>query len=73
MKTLNLLFIFLAAFMGGFFTLSLIAILWTSYGNALTNVNWFIVYAFIFGWEIGLLPAMEYHKKNEAYFNEVFN
>jgi hypothetical protein len=72
MKTLALFLIYTATWMGVFFLLSLIGLLWNdSYYAVISDHTWFMMYSLFFGWWISIFPAREYYKHNEEYFQEL--
>jgi hypothetical protein len=73
MKSLIILFIYTFTFMGVFFLMSSIGLLWNdSYYAVVSDHTWFIAYAMFFGWWIALLPTREYYMHHQEYFNEYF-
>jgi hypothetical protein len=73
MKSLILMFIYTATFMGVFFSLSLIGLLWhDSYHAIVSDGGWFMAYTIFLGWWIAMFPTREYYKHHEQYFNEYF-
>ena len=73
MKSIIAILIYVGTFMGMFFLLSSIGLLWAdSYYAVVSNNHWFILYSMFFGWWISLFPTREYYINNEEYFSEVF-
>ena len=71
MRSLILIFIYTATFMGGFFVMSFIGLLWNdSYYAIISEHGWFIAYTMFFGWWISILPTREYYKHHEQYFED---
>jgi hypothetical protein len=68
MKFITLILLFLSAFMGFFFVLSLIGTLWFNYLVIITSVEWFITYTILIGWWLGGMSVSEYYDKNREYF-----
>lgn len=64
--------IYVITFVAFYFFLSLFGILWVSYMKVLQNLDWLVGYSMLIGWWIALLPAIEYYKKNEDYFIDIF-
>jgi hypothetical protein len=63
--------IFTATFMGIFFLMSLIGLLWCdSYYAIVSDHSWFGCYSLLFGWWMAIFPTREYYKHHENYFNE---
>jgi hypothetical protein len=53
---------FIASFMGLFFILSLIGLLWVpTYQEIISNGEWFIGYFMLIGWWVSLLITDEFH------------
>lgn len=71
MKWTILILIYIAAFMGMFFILSLIGMLWMPYSEVINNINWFMMYSLLIGWWIAAFPAFEYYCLNEDYFDNL--
>jgi len=70
MKSLIAILIYLGTFMGMFFLLSAIGLLWADNYNAIVSDNgWFMVYAMFFGWWMSILPTREYYVANQEYFS----
>ena len=68
-----IMFIYTATFMGVFFSLSLIGLLWhDSYYAIVSNGGWFMAYTIFFGWWLSIFPTREYYKQHEQYFEEYF-
>jgi len=72
MKSLTAILIYLGTFMGMFFLLSTIGILWTEYRNVISSDSWFMCYSLFLGWWIPIFPTREYYMKYEDYFSEIF-
>jgi hypothetical protein len=71
MKSLIILFIYTATFMGVFFLFSLIGLLWNdSYYDIVSDGTWFMMYSMFFGWWIAMFPTREYYMHHQEYFNE---
>jgi len=70
MKSLIAILIYLGTFMGMFFLLSAIGLLWADNYNAIVSDNgWFMAYAMFFGWWMAILPTREYYVANQEYFS----
>ena len=73
MKTIILILIYTGTFMGIFFLLSLIGLLWNdSYYTIISTHAWFVTYTIFLGWWLAGLPTREYYMKHEEYFDDVF-
>ena len=72
MKSIILILIYVATFIGFFLTLSLIGTLWSDYKSIISNIDWFIIYTMFIGWWISIFPTREYYKLHEDYFDDVF-
>lgn len=72
MKSIIFILIYVGAFIGFFLTLSLIGILWSNYKLVISDPNWFVGYSIFIGWWISILPAREYYKLHEDYFDDTF-
>jgi hypothetical protein len=73
MKSLALMLIYTATFMGMFFLLSLIGLLWNDgYYTIVSNDGWFMAYTIFLGWWLSIFPTREYYMRNQQYFNEYF-
>lgn len=72
MKSLIAILIYLGTFMGMFFLLSTIGILWTDYKSIITSNGWFMGYSLFLGWWIAIFPVREYYVKHQDYFSETF-
>lgn len=72
MKTIVLMLIYLGTFMGMFFLLSCIGMLWQSYVSVISDRSWFVAYSMFLGWWISLFPAGEYYNANKRYFAQTF-
>lgn len=71
MKSLILMLIYTATFMGMFLVLSSIGMLWNqNYRDILSDHTWFMIYTLFFGWWLALFPTREYYMHNQEYFNE---
>lgn len=71
MKSLILMLIYTATFMGVFFLMSLIGLLWNdSYYSIVSDHTWFMAYSLFFGWWLSFFPTREYYKHHEQYFEE---
>lgn len=71
MRSLILMLIFTATFMGMFFLMSLIGLLWCdSYHSIVSDHSWFMKYSIFFGWWLALFPTREYYMHHENYFSE---
>lgn len=68
MKSIFLMLIFLGTFMGFYFLLSCIGMLWDTYEGIITNENWFLAYSLFLGWWIALLPTVEFNESWEEIF-----
>ena len=68
MKFIILILLFLSAFMGFFFIISLIGTLWCNYLVIITTVEWFMAYTILIGWWIAAMSVSEYYDKNKKYF-----
>ena len=70
MKSIILIVIYLAAFVGLFLLMSLIGLLWNdSYRAIIGDGNWFFLYSVVFGWWLAIFPSREYYTHNEDYFD----
>ena len=68
MKSLLLMIAFTAIFMGAFFIMSAIGLLWCdNYHDIVGNPNWFMMYTLFFGWWIAAIPT---HELYEEVYNE---
>lgn len=65
MKTLIMLLIFIISFAGFFFIISLFGMLWNSYYEVITSINWFICYSSVLGWWLSLFLTVEYYNRNK--------
>jgi len=64
MKTLFLILFFTGVFMGFFFLMSSIALLWCdTYAEIIKNPNWFMMYTLFFGWWLAMIPTIEMSNK----------
>jgi len=73
MKSLIIIFIYTFTFMGVFFLMSLIGLLWNdSYYTVVSDHTWFMLYSMFFGWWIAMFPAREYYMHHQDYFEEYF-
>ncbi len=64
MKTLLVILFFLGVFMGMFFVLSAIGLLWcNTYAEIVKNPNWFMMYSLFLGWWIAAFPTHELSEK----------
>lgn len=71
MKSLFVILIYTGTYMGVFFLMSLIGMLWSdSYHAIVSNPNWFMMYSLFFGWWIALFPTREYYMHYQDYFDE---
>ena len=71
MKSLIIIFIYTATFMGVFFLMSFIGLLWNdSYHAILSDHTWFMMYSMFFGWWISFFPTREYYMHNQDYFED---
>lgn len=71
MKSLIAILIFLGTFMGMFFLMSLVGLLWNdSYYAVVSDHTWFMMYFLFFGWWIAMFPTREYYMKNYQYFQD---
>ena len=60
MKALALILIYVAVFMGVFFILSTIGLLWVdSYHQIISNMNWFMLYTLFVGWWVSMLVVVD--------------
>lgn len=70
MKSLFIIFIYLATFVILFLLMSLIGLLWDdSYRDIISDRNWFMTYCLFFGWWVPIFPSREYYTHNKDYFN----
>lgn len=70
MKSLIAILIYLGTFMGMFFLISTIGLLWAdSYHAIVSNNSWFMCYSILFGWWMSILPTREYYTANKDYFS----
>jgi len=68
MKSLLLMIIFTGIFMGAFFALSAIGLLWCdSYRAIISNTDWFMCYFLFIGWWVAMIPT---HELYEQVYNE---
>jgi hypothetical protein len=72
MKSLFAILIYLGTFMGMFFVLSMIGILWTDYTTVISDDSWFMCYTVFLGWWMGIFPTREYYMMHKKYFSEIF-
>ena len=71
MKSLTLIFIYAFTFLGIFFSLSAIGLLWNdSYRAILADHTWFMMYTLFLGWWLALFPTREYYMHNQDYFQQ---
>jgi len=69
MKTLLAILFFLGVFMGMFFLLSLIGLLWVdSYKTIISDNGWFMAYTLFIGWWIAMIPTIEITTKYKIDF-----
>lgn len=69
MKTLLAILFFLGVFMGMFFLLSLIGLLWVdSYKTIISDNGWFMAYTLFLGWWIAMIPTIEITNKYKIDF-----
>jgi len=60
MNVIKIILTFLASFMGLFFLLSLVGLLWVpSYKEIISNLDWFGTYVMLIGWWTSLLITDE--------------
>ena len=72
MKTIVLILVFFCTFVGMYFLLSLVGLIWYPYIKVIQNLTWATIYCLFIGWWIALMPTMEYYSLEEDYFNKVF-
>lgn len=74
MKSLILMFIYIATFFGMFSFLSVFGLIISkcSYLDIIRNNDWFMFYFLFVGWWIGMFPAREYYMANKEHFEDVF-
>jgi hypothetical protein len=61
MYIIKIILVILASFMGLFFLLSLIGLLWVpTYKEIISNLDWFSIYSLLIGWWISPLIADEF-------------
>lgn len=70
MKTIFLISIYIASFMLFYLMISLLPAVFLPYKEIISSRNWFMGYTMFFGWWLAAFPALEYRKRNEAYFNQ---
>lgn len=71
MKSLALIMIYTCTFLGMFFFLSSIGLLWNnSYGGIISDPTWFMLYTLFLGWWIAIFPTREYYMHHEKYFQD---
>lgn len=67
MKSLLVILTFTSVFMGMFFLLSTIGLLWIdSYYSVVSDQDWFMAYFIFIGWWVALFPTKEVHDKINA-------
>jgi len=67
MKSLLIILCYTGVFMGMFFLLSTIGLLWIdSYHAIISDPNWFMMYFLFFGWWMAALPTKELYDKIDA-------
>jgi hypothetical protein len=71
MKSITLILIYLGTFMGLFFTLSSIGMLWNNYSRIISDESWFICYTVFLGSWLSIFPTREYYVANEDYFDKL--
>lgn len=70
MKSLLAILIYTGTFMGMFFLMSTIGLLWAeSYYSIISDHSWFMIYTMFFGWWIAMFPTREYYLHNQDYFD----
>lgn len=63
MKAIKILLMYFLVFMGTFFLLSTIGLLWCdTYTEIIRNPNWFVGYTLLLGWWIALLATHEVYE-----------
>jgi hypothetical protein len=73
MKFIILTLLYVFTFMGLFFLLSTIGILWAdSYLTVIKDGTWFAAYTMFIGWWWSLLCCRDYIVNNEEYFEDYF-
>lgn len=74
MKSLILIFIYGFTFMGFFFLMSLLGVLFSdsSYHDIISDRTWFMYYSLFFGWWLALFPTREYYMLHSQYFNLIY-
>lgn len=70
MKTIFLISIYIASFMLFYLMLSLLAMVFMPYQEAISDREWFVIYTLFIGWWVAAFPALEYRRCNEEYFNK---
>jgi len=71
MKSLIIILIYTTTFMGMFFLMSLVGLLWNdSYYAVISDHGWFMAYTIFFGWWIAIFPTREYYMHNQDYFEQ---
>ena len=64
MRFILLIILFLSCFMGYFFILSFVGLLWCpSYKGVITNGTWFFIYSLALGWWLAAFSCIEYYEK----------
>ena len=64
MKSLTCILIYIGSFLGLFFLLSLVGIIWTSYHDVIATESWWMIYSLFIGWWISIFPTREYYLKH---------
>jgi hypothetical protein len=73
MKSIIAILVYAATFLGFFFLISLVGLLWfPTYKDVITSVEWFIIYTLTLGWWLSFFPLREYYMKHKKYFQNNF-